>query len=69
MINPPRTLKEATAYRFNQWAGNPDGDDYEESFCAYEVSDGWSYYQCQRKDGKGPAGLYCWQHAKMAEKE
>jgi hypothetical protein len=43
--------------------GNPEhtGD------CVVEVwQDFWSY-QCSRKRGHGPDGLYCKQHAKMVE--
>ena len=71
MLNAPQTLEEAEQYRYNRWAGNPDGNDYEEGYCVYEVwtTDGWGSYQCQRNNGKGPSGLYCWQHAKMVEKE
>ncbi len=69
MINPPKTLEEAHKYRYNRWSGNPEGLRYKETGCAYEVLDsaGWATYQCSRKNGLGPAGLYCKQHAKIVE--
>ena len=69
MINPPKTLEEAYKTRYNSWAGNSKGNPYEEIHCAYEVLDTarWLTYQCSRKKGHGPAGLYCKQHAKMVE--
>lgn len=37
--------------------------------CAVEVWDdsGWHSYQCSRRRGHGPDGLYCSQHGKMAD--
>jgi len=69
MITCPRTRAEAEAYRYNQWAGNPGGLAYCPTRCAYEVHErgGWHWYQCPRKPGKGPDGLYCGQHAKMVK--
>jgi hypothetical protein len=66
MLNIPKTLIEAKKYRYNKWAGNPNGDKYNEKQCAYEVSDnrGFMYRQCTRKNGKGINGLYCGIHAK-----
>ena len=71
MIDYPQTLEEAEAYRYNRWGGNPNGDKYDKSCCAGEGYDSVSsnFYQCSRKKSKGPAGLYCWQHAKKAEKK
>jgi len=70
MINPPKTREEARKYKYHQWAGNPQGTPYEEGLCAYEVwdRDRWGSHQCSRKNGHGPDGLYCKQHAKMVEK-
>jgi len=68
MIDYPKTLVEAQVYRYNRWGGNPDGDEYTEGNCVYELyltDPDPSFIQCQRKNGHGPAGLYCWQHAKM----
>ena len=66
MINYPRTIEEARARRFGQWAGNPKGRPYIEGKCAYEVPDpgGWIFRQCSRKAAYGPGGLYCKTHAK-----
>jgi len=66
MINPPKTKEEAKAYLFNQWSGNPKGNQYNDSRCAYEVAEGGRsvlFYQCLRKPGHGPDGLFCKQHA------
>lgn len=66
MIEEPKTLESARAYRYQKWAGNPKGNDYREGDCAYEVypQGGWLPAQCCRKNGHGPEGLYCKQHAK-----
>lgn len=52
--------------RYNQWAGNPNGELEDVKKCVQEVSDssGWHFYQCSRKRGFGKNGLYCKQHAK-----
>lgn len=64
MRNPPQTLEEAKHWLYIKWAK------YQEGCCAYEAfySTQGVYHQCSRKNGHGPAGLYCWQHAaKMVE--
>ena len=61
----PKNLREANAYRYNRWAGNPDGDEYRNCYCAAEVIEGFEYRQCSRKDGHGPQHHYCRQHAKI----
>lgn len=66
MWNCPQTLEEAKSYRYNCWAGNPKGWAYVPERCAYEVHPndrGALWYQCGRKNGHGPASLYCKQHA------
>lgn len=70
MLNAPKTLNEARAYRYNKWAGNPDGIPYEEGKCAYSCHcpTGFQFYQCTRKNGKGINGLYCGIHAKKVSK-
>lgn len=62
----PKTLEEAQAYRYNKWGGNPDGDDYDINYCAYEVLDKISrhFHQCWREPQKD-YDLFCWQHAKQ----
>jgi hypothetical protein len=55
------------SYRFGCWAGSPKGHSYRDGFCAEEVpkyAGSFLYKQCSRKNGHGPAGLYCRQHAK-----
>ena len=55
---------------YHKWAGNPRGTPEDETRCVREV---WEKgrairsYQCLRKRGYGPNGLYCKQHAKMKE--
>jgi len=67
MYNYPKTLKEAKKRKYGDWAGDPGGQPYDESRCAYAV---WPDYimhsiQCSRYNGHGPDGLYCKQHSKM----
>lgn len=69
-MDAPRTLEEAKQYRYHKWAGNPEGNPYRLEDCAYEVwpADRMLFaYQCQRKNGYGPKGLYCKQHAKKVK--
>ena len=67
MIDAPRNLEQAMAFRYGSWGGKPTGYKYDESCCAYEVMNKSSDLsrQCMRKNGKGVAGLYCETHAKM----
>lgn len=79
MIAAPRTIEEARLRRYGVWAANPYGNLYVESRCAYEALDGErqktviSRYrlvrQCEHGKGRGPGGLYCWQHAKKFGKQ
>lgn len=64
MMQAPLSKAEAQQHRYNKWAGNPKGSPYREDRCACEVFDGRAlFYQCCRKPGHGPAGLFCKQHA------
>jgi len=47
----------------------PHGIPEDPTRCIAEVADetGWHFYQCKRKRGYGPGGLYCKQHAKIIE--
>ncbi len=65
----PQTLEEARAYRYNEWAGNPNGSSYLVGWCAYEVFRTLPGHQCYRKDGYGPERLYCKQHAKIVQEQ
>ena len=67
MLNPPKTLNEATKHRYNSWAGNPNGTKYDPFRCAYEVPSNFLFYQCSRRKGYGPNKLYCKQHAKNVD--
>lgn len=72
MLSYPKTLQRARKQIYGCWAGNPKGSAYREGSCAYEVQEtgrGMNFYQCQRKNGHGIAGLYCKQHARMIDKE
>ena len=58
-------------YRYGEWAGNPKGYPEDKSLCVQEVwapGRGIHCYQCRRKRGHGPDGLYCKQHAKQKER-
>lgn len=69
MLHKPKTREEAAGYRYAAWAGDPKGTPWDPTRCAYEVADhtGFHFYQCSRRAGHGPAGLYCKQHAKIVE--
>ena len=70
MFDPPKTLKEAKKFKYGTWAGNPKGSSYQDGYFFYEVYPNDRIcipHQCLRKNGHGPAGLYCKQHAKMVE--
>jgi len=54
--------------RYGQWAGQPKGVPEDKTRCIQTVwpqSGSWADYQCRRKRGYGPDGLYCKQHAKI----
>ena len=67
MSNAPKTKAEAWVFRYGTWAGCTKGQRYDPYRCAEEVwgSRTWIPYQCSRKPGYGPDGLYCKQHAKQ----
>lgn len=70
MIDAPRTADEAAKIIYGYRDSFRRGAAYNPSRCAYEVSDPpWylDYYQCSRKPGHGPDGLYCKQHAKKVD--
>lgn len=61
----PSTLSEAKQKKYNQWAGNPEGTDYQIGYCAYEMLGMFPLpCQCSRKAKTGPSKLYCKQHSK-----
>jgi hypothetical protein len=64
MINYPKTKKEARAIKYGRWVALPNGQQYQEGYCAFEVWDRVNGHQCLRKSGYGPDGLYCKQHSK-----
>ncbi len=57
---------------YGKWAGNFKGSQEDVTRCIEEVwpqQSGWIPYQCHRKRGHGPKGLYCKQHAKKHKVE
>lgn len=72
MLTYPKTAEEAKKYRYGQWAGSPEGHNYDDTLCAYEVRGSGRaimFYQCCRRNGHGPGKLYCKHHAKKVEGE
>lgn len=69
MTNHPMTRAEAETRRYDNTGINEGGSAYNPGRCAAEVYGlhGWHYYQCARRPGKGPDGLYCTQHARIVE--
>lgn len=56
-------MKEIGGVRhYNVWAGNPNGREEDKTRCIKEVYSKFNNYQCCRKRGHGPNGLYCKQH-------
>lgn len=56
-------LKRPTKLRrYNVWAGNPNGVPEDVTRCIREIGGLAHQYQCMRKRGHGPDGLYCKQH-------
>jgi hypothetical protein len=56
--------------RYGCWNGCPNGTPEDPTRCIEEVyprGGGWIPYQCSRKRGHGPDGLYCKLHAKNHE--
>ena len=55
---------------YGDWAGNPQGAPEDMTRCIREVwptdKSCWVPYQCKRRRGYGPHGLYCKQHAQTA---
>ena len=59
---------------YGAWAGRPNGTPEDKRCCIFEVwpnERGPIPYQCNRKRGHGPEGLYCGQHdpAEVARRE
>jgi len=52
--------------RYGKWSGNPNGIEADLTRCAESVFDNQTFlmHQCSRKNGHGPNGIYCKQHAK-----
>lgn len=60
--------------RYGVWAGMPEGAKEDKTRCIEEVwggGRGMDLYQCSKKRGHGPEGLYCGIHdpAKVAARE
>ncbi len=57
-------FKENMMRRYGAWAGEPKGYSEDVTLCVAEVTGrAITFYQCSRKRGHGPDGLYCKQHA------
>lgn len=66
MKHKPMTKEEAQAHIYKAYGGIYKGRPYIEDQCAAEVwPDDWGPFQCSHKNGHGPGGLYCKQHAKI----
>ena len=61
MFDEPKTLAEAKKLVYGR--GQIYVSKYEEGRCAGSVFENYSSHQCSRKNGHGPEGLYCRQHA------
>jgi hypothetical protein len=62
-MGEPMTIEKARATHYGGYRNEP----YREGFCVERVPDGGRSplsHQCTRKNGHGPSGLYCRQHAK-----
>ena len=67
MITLPTTIEEARTCTYGALPWRKAR--YVNGRCAYEVwarGRAFHAYQCARKAGHGPAGLYCQQHARRA---
>ena len=64
-MSGPKTKDEALAYRYGAWAGCPGGRAYCVTNCAEEIHRDYLFHQCSRKNGHGPEGIFCKQHAKQ----
>ena len=69
-MNNPKTLEEARDKRYNLKVDTFYSQSFKEGFCAHTVKNSLGYHshailypQCSRKNGHGPEGLYCKQHA------
>lgn len=68
MHNLPKTLRTARRKVYGRAPWNPEGQAYDEAYCAFAVINKSGYeYQCFRKNGHGVAKLYCQQHAKIVK--
>ena len=65
----PLTRTAAKQYRYGCWAGQPNGMRWDPHRCAYEIPYGYRFRQCTRKPGYGTDDLFCWQHARIIEKD
>lgn len=66
MHNLPKTLRTARRKVYGRALWNPEGQKYDEAYCAFAVISRSGYeYQCFRKNGHGIGKLYCRQHAKI----
>ena len=75
MIHGPKTRAEAEGWRYKllphpaeeRWSYTQVTARYSRALCAWSVHRWAGEVQCSRAPGHGPEGLWCKQHAKMAE--
>jgi hypothetical protein len=48
---------------YGKWSGCPNGISEDTTRCVQKLWGSYVSYQCSRKRGFGPDGLYCKQHA------
>jgi hypothetical protein len=60
-------MKHEHPERYAMWGGNPRGDKPDLACCIERVTSHHISYQCSRKLGHGPEGMYCKQHGKMVQ--
>ena len=71
-VSGPKTRAEAEGWEYILLDNNPRVvGRYSHNLCAWALqANAWlGERQCARKPGYGPEGLWCKQHAKMAEEE
>jgi hypothetical protein len=55
------TLRDSIDNERTKWHKNQHGKVY----CIAIIDKGYDAFTCSRKNGSGPGGRYCWQHAKQ----
>ena len=69
MLQDPQTIEDAQKVVYGETSYRK-GRPYKEGYCVEQVWNGpreMINSQCSRRNGQGPGGLYCKQHAKIKE--